>query len=308
MSPTLSPGRSIVMLAAAMFLVCSVFAGAADSRDKSKGDEGDRRVAKLGRVRVHYRSFGKGEEALVFVHGWTCDWSFWREQIPAFSKQARVIALDLPGHGESDRPPEKSAYTMDSFARAVEAVMRDAKVRRAVLVGHSMGTPVVRQFYRLFPERTLALVFVDGSLWPFAPRDMTESFLAPLRANYAEAARPMIEGLVRPMHSAEQRERVKAVMTGTPAHVGVAAMEGMMDDSLWKEDAIKVPVLAVLARSPFWQADAEQRFRRLAPDLDFYMWDGVSHFLMLDRPAEFNLALAHFLGSRKLLKAVNRKS
>ena len=289
----------MVMLAATMLLFASA---SADARGGSGVGEGDRRFAKVGRARVHYRSFGKGDEALVFVHGWTCDWTFWRAQIPAFSKQTRVIAVDLPGHGESDRPPEKSAYTMDSFARAVEAVMRDAKVRRAVLVGHSMGVPVVRQFYRLFPERTLGLVFVDGSLWPFAPRAMTESFLAPLRANYPEAVRPMVEGMVRPMHSADERERVKAVMLATPAHVGVAAMEGMMDDSLWKEDAIKVPALAVLARSPFWPADPEARFRRLAPDLDFHMWEGVSHFLMMDRPTEFNLTLSLFLGSRKLLQ------
>lgn len=290
--------RFAFALAATLLLLCS---SSAEAWGRSKADEGDRRFAKLGDARVHYRSFGKGEEALVFVHGWTCDWTFWRAQIPAFSKQARVLAVDLPGHGESDRPPDKSAYTMEAFARGVEAAMRDAKVRRAVLVGHSMGTPVVRQFYRLFPEKTLALVFVDGSLWPFAPRAASEAFLAPMRADYPRARAQMLEGMLRPMHSDAERERVKASMMRTPAHVAVAAMEALLDEANFKEDAIKVPALAVLARSPFWAADAEQRFRRLAPDLEFRLWDGVSHFLMLDKPEEFNRTLNDFLTRRKLL-------
>lgn len=306
MSKNAARVRLNVLMSVTLLVLCAAFAGPAEARDKSV--EGEKRFAKSGGVRVHYRSFGKGDEAVVFVHGWTCDWTFWRAQIPAFSKTTRVIAVDLPGHGESDRPEDKSAYTMDSFARAVEAAMRDAKVKRAVLVGHSMGTPVVRQFYRLYPEKTLALVFVDGSLWPFAPRAASEAFLAPMRADYQRAAAPMIEGMLRPMLSDAERERIKALMMRTPGHVAVAAMEGMMDESNWKEDAIKVPALAVIARSPFWQADAEQRFRRLAPDLDFRMWEGVSHFLMLDKPDEFNRELSDFLTRRKLLKAVKRQS
>jgi pimeloyl-ACP methyl ester carboxylesterase len=295
----LSPTRLSLLLTAAVLLLCPLLAAA---RGRAEGDEGEKRFAKHGASRVHYRSFGKGSEALVFVHGWTCDWTFWRGQIPAFSKSMRVLALDLPGHGLSDAPREKSAYTMDAFARAVEAVMRDAGVSRAVLVGHSMGTPVVRQFYRLFPDKTLALVFVDGSLWPFAPRAASEAFLAPLRADFAAAARPMVEGMAKPMLSDGARRHVTETMLRTPAHVAVAAMEGMLDEANWKEDSIRVPALAVVARSPFWPADTEQRFRRLAPVLDFQMWEGVSHFLMMDKPAEFNLALSTFIGSRKLLR------
>src|SRR6185503_11087712 len=113
------------------------------------------RWAKLDGNRVHYKSYGKGRDALVFVHGWTCDMSFWSDQIPAFVNQTRVIAIDLPGHGKSDKPD--ITYSMDLFARAVDAVLKDAGVARAVLVGHSMGTPVIREFYRKYPEKTIGL-------------------------------------------------------------------------------------------------------------------------------------------------------
>src|SRR5688572_16978003 len=112
--------------------------------------------------RVRYESVGSGREAIVLVHGWSGDTSVWRFQVPELAKRARVIAFDLPGHGASDKP--ETAYSMDFFAGAVEAVMLDAGVDRAVLVGHSMGTPIIRRFLRHYPDKTLALVAVDGAL------------------------------------------------------------------------------------------------------------------------------------------------
>jgi pimeloyl-ACP methyl ester carboxylesterase len=300
----MSINRSIVRAACAVAVVlCAAVSSAprAGSAGEQKTRAGRSRFAKFENMRVHYTDAGKGDEALVFVHGWACNLDFWRMQAPAFAAKSRVIAVDLPGHGESDKP-QQVAYTMDLFARAVEAVMRDAGVKRAVLVGHSMGTPVVRQFYRRFPDKTLALVSVDGALRPFAPRAMMEQFIAPLRGGgYREGSARMVEGMLQPVKSEALRAEIKAAMLATPAHVGLGAMEAMMDESIYKEDPIRVPLLAVLARSPFWAADNEQFFRKLAPDLDYRMWDGVSHFLMMEKPDEFNRALAEFLAARRLL-------
>src|SRR5262249_13048164 len=88
------------------------------------------KFAKLGENRIHYKSLGEGKTALVFVHGWSCDMTFWRHQVGALNGKVRVILVDLPGHGQSDRP--KIEYTMDLFARAVDAVLTDAGVDDAV--------------------------------------------------------------------------------------------------------------------------------------------------------------------------------
>jgi pimeloyl-ACP methyl ester carboxylesterase len=98
------------------------------------------------------------------------------------------------------------------------------------------------------------------------------------------------------------REQIKTSMLSTPQSVAISAMEGMADESIWKQDKIDVPVLAILAKSPFWPPDNEQFFRDLVPRLDYQMWDGVSHFLMMDKPKEFNEALAAFLSNNKLLR------
>lgn len=257
------------------------------------------RFATFDGIKVHYQTSGKGQEALIFVHGWTCNTNFWRGQTSAFPG-VRVIAVDLPGHGRSDKP--QTDYTMAYFARSIEAVMRDARVTSAVLVGHSMGTPVVRQFYRLYPEKTRALVFVDGGLHPFAPKEQTEQFTALLRANYKAAAQPMIDGMLSPIKDEKLKVEIRTAMLATPDYVAISAMLGMTDEKLYEKDPIKVPVLAVLAKSPFWQADTEQFLRSVAPNLEFHMWDNVSHFLMMEKPQEFNRTLQAFLVKNKLLK------
>jgi pimeloyl-ACP methyl ester carboxylesterase len=259
------------------------------------------KYAKLDGSRVHYKSSGRGREALVFVHGWTCNMSFWHDQVPAFEGKQRVILIDLPGHGQSDKP--QVAYTMDLFARAVDAVLRDARIDRAVLVGHSMGTPVIREYYRKYPRKTLGLVIVDGPLRAFGDKKMMETFIAPLRGpDFKEQAGRFIDGMLGPQVTPALREQIKTSMLSTPQSVAISAMEGMADESIWKQDKIDVPVLAILAKSPFWPPDTEAFFRDLAPGMDYQMWDGVSHFLMMEKPKDFNEALAAFLSKNKLLK------
>lgn len=258
------------------------------------------KFAELNSTQIHYVTEGKGQDAIILVHGWGCRLTHWRDQIPELSKRARVIALDLPGHGFSDKPETK--YDMDFFAAAIDAVMKDAGVERAVLVGHSMGTPVVRQFYRKYPKKTLALVIVDGGLRPFGTKEQREHFMAPLRGpNYKEAVANM-SGVMTATLSDADKGRVKTSFEATPQHVLVSAMDAMGDDALYATDKINVPVLAILAKSPFWPADTEQFLRGLAPDLDYQMWDGVSHFLFMEKPKEFNAAVIAFVDKKKLLK------
>ena len=144
-------------------LVGSVaLAAVAPAQDANPLAAAKSKFAMLAGHKIHYKSLGDGKTALVLVHGWSCDMTFWEEQVPALAGKIRLVLIDLPGHGKSDK--RKIDYTMDLFARGVEAVLADAGVERAVLAGHSMGTPVVRQYYRLHPKKTAALIAVDGAL------------------------------------------------------------------------------------------------------------------------------------------------
>lgn len=289
-----APLRWCAALLLALMLAPAAFAEKSAPKGKS-------RFTKLDGARIHYVNYGKGREALVLIHGWTSNLEFWRDQIPDLAKRNRVIAIDLPGHGLSDKP--QITYSMDLFARAVEAVMRDAKVDRAVLMGHSMGTPIARQFYRKYPQKTLAIVIADGALRPFADRKTMEGMIAGFRGpNYKVAAGQMLTAISGPYLSAEDRERIKVSFENTPQHVVVGAMEGMADDSIWGPDKINVPVLAIMAKLPFYPPNIEELSRAIVPNLDFQMWENAGHFLMMEKPRQFNDAVIAFLDKNALLK------
>lgn len=257
------------------------------------------RSVQLDGAKVHYTDYGTGENTLLFVHGWSCDESFWAGQAPALGGKFRVITIDLPGHGQSEQT--RGPYTMDLYARAIDAVLQDAKVKSATLVGHSNGTPVVRQFYRKFPEKTRALVIVEGGLRSFGDKATMEKFVARLKApNYEENAGRLIDSMTSPIQDAALREKIKSTMLRTPQSVAASEFEATLDPELWRPDKISVPVLMILAKQPAWTAEYEQFARGLAPELDYQVWEGVSHFLMMEKPEQFNGAVVAFLEKHKL--------
>ncbi|HEY8504536.1 MAG TPA: alpha/beta hydrolase [Gemmataceae bacterium] len=259
------------------------------------------KFAAFGDKKVHYKSLGEGKTALVFVHGWCCDHSVWHHQAAALSGKVRMLFVDLPGYGKSDRPDGDP--TMDVFARGIDAVLRNAGVERAVLAGHSMGTPVVRQFYRLFPEKTKALVFVDGALRPTVQSEAeAEKFLSMFtEENFREAAPKFLTAMLPPDAPASMREHLERLVSGTDPRVAVRSMRAMFDEKLWKDDPVKVPAQALMAKSPFWTEDYKKFARKLVPGLDYREFDGVGHFLFMEKPEEFNAALVEFLKKQGVL-------
>ena len=90
---------------------------------------------------IAYETHGAGELALVFIHGWSCDRAYWREQLPHFAEDYKVVAIDLAGHGASG--DERESYSMENFGADVAAVVDHLGLERVVLIGHSMGGLVI---------------------------------------------------------------------------------------------------------------------------------------------------------------------
>jgi len=253
-------------------------------------------------AKVHYESYGTGKEAIVFIHGWTCDLTFWRGQAPVYEKH-RALLIDLPGHGQSDKPEVK--YTQERFASAIDAVMRDAGVERAVLVGHSMGTPVILTFLRLFPAKVKAVVMVDGAIPP-APKDeaaraANEARMKPFIEQFRgpsgkQQATMMIASMFSDKTTPAQRDEIRTKMLATPQYVSASAMEGMFGmQPLKPGETFKVPAMAIMVATPA-RANYEAQLREIFPNLRKYeAWEGSGHFLMMESPDRFNKALEDFL-------------
>jgi hypothetical protein len=141
---------------------------------------------------------------------------------------------------------------------------------------------------------------VDGALVPFGPRDQVDKFFEPLFKDYKNGAAGFIDGMLEPA-DAKVKPFIRESMLATPDFVAQSAMKLMLDDAYATHTTISVPLLAVMAPSPFWPPDLEARYKAIAPKLEFQAWSGVSHFLQMERPAMFNGQVKGFIIRNKLL-------
>ncbi|MCX6294607.1 MAG: alpha/beta hydrolase [Bacteroidetes bacterium] len=116
--------------------------------------------AEFKKSKIHYTDTGKGR-VLVLLHGFLGSHEVWSEFVKKLSKKFRVIAIDLPGHGES--PSIGYYHSMELLAQGVKAVLDKAGVRRYIITGHSLGGYVALTFAELFPENVSGLCLFNST-------------------------------------------------------------------------------------------------------------------------------------------------
>lgn len=250
-------------------------------------------AAAIDGAKLNWAVSGKGEITLVFVHGWTCDSSTWDRQVPAIARRYQVVTLDLPGHGKSGSPKD-GKFSMDLFAKTVEIVRREVKADKIVLVGHSMGTPVIRQYARLFPQHVAALVLVDGTVVDAKAAAGMAGFSDRFKGPDAGKTRiEVIHSMLTPAASPELQAKIEKMMTAAPDTTAAGAMAAMADPAIWTEDPINVPVLGIYADKS--QLGNRELLAKVFPSIEYHEIPRTDHFLMLEKPEEFNRILLEFL-------------
>lgn len=116
-------------------------------------------------VRVRYRDTGSGPP-LVLVHGFLVDSSCWSLVTPALAAKHRVIAIDLPGFGASERPRDWP-YTREAFSEVVRDLLAGLDIPRAHIAGHSLGGAVAATLAADFPEVVDRLAIINALAYPF---------------------------------------------------------------------------------------------------------------------------------------------
>lgn len=111
-------------------------------------------------VKIHYVTRGTGP-LLVLLHGFPDFWYTWRAQIPELSKRYQVVALDLRGYNESDKPEGVEAYRMETLVGDVAATLAHFHAEKAVIVGHDWGGAIAWSFAMRHPERTEKLIVLN---------------------------------------------------------------------------------------------------------------------------------------------------
>lgn len=247
-------------------------------------------------IKLVYDSYGTGSSAVVYIHGWTCSRALWAHQRPLYTRY-RSILVDLPGHGETDKP--EIDYNHELFARSVKAVLDSEGVSCAVFVAHSMGGPVATMFLWLFPDTVAGIVYLD-SFWRVPESYLTNEERARLvqwRSNDTNF-QAKIEELLTAATSAATRKAVFSVMLATPTHVRSSAVSaGAHPHAVPWEKTSHVPAIHLAARDA-WH---DGYWKHHLPKLEIREFTGLSHFLHMDDPETINSAIEAFVIKSKLL-------
>jgi pimeloyl-ACP methyl ester carboxylesterase len=244
-------------------------------------------------VPIHYRAEGSGGTALVFVHGWSCDGGYWKNQVPYFSSRYLVVTLDLAGHGASGLGRKK--WTIEAYADDVKAVVEKLGLTRVVLIGHSMSGPVTVEAARKMPGRVVALIPVDTlqDLSEKPDPEAWEGILQSMREDFRSATTDFVHKLFPEGADPALVNRVASAMAAAPPNIAIATIESLSRYDIRPALAqLKVPIRCI--NGDKWPTEME-RSRKAYPRYDAVILPGLGHFPMLEAPKIFN---------EKLLNAV----
>jgi pimeloyl-ACP methyl ester carboxylesterase len=237
-------------------------------------------------VPIKYEVHGDGAPALVLIHGWSCDRSYWAEQVGPLSEHYKVVTIDLGGHGDSGMGRED--WTIDSFGADVAAVIGALDLQSVVLVGHSMGGDVIVQAARRMRERVRLLIMVDTykQLGMPSTDEEIDAFVAQLEADFPTVT----EGFVRGMFPADAEpalvDRVALDMASAPPAVALSSVRSSFRHAREVTGLIEQLRIPVVAINP---DDAPTDMASMAKyGVDVEIMPGVGHFLMMDDPEGFN--------------------
>ncbi|MDX6577822.1 MAG: hypothetical protein QOE96_3775 [Blastocatellia bacterium] len=236
---------------------------------------------------IHYDVSGEGDVALVFVHGWCCDRTYWNSQVKHFASKYTVVTLDVAGHGESGHGRRK--WTVAAFGEDIVAVVDQLLLKTVLLIGHSAGGQWIVEAARHLSTRVIGLVGVDT--WhnveqTFEVARIVE-LLAPFRFNFTEAAQAHAREMFLPTSDSTLVARVVDGMSAASPRMAIDAREEALRTYHNLPKAlmdVKAPRMAINSKD-FRYTNFEVAHRY---GIEVVLVSGVGHFLMMEKPEEFN--------------------
>ncbi len=245
-------------------------------------------------IKLAYDDQGAGKPAFVFVHGFTCDRSFFSPQVAHFARLHRVISVDLRGHGESDKP--KGSYPINAYADDIAHIIDHLELGKVVAVGHSMGADTVLQLAASYPDHVTAIVMMDPDPFVF-PSEVRKGYEAIAKAFEAGNQEPWRQQITTQgfLSTSDRKlvEDVTTVMMAASSHVAASAFHGILEfDGKALAEHCKVPALHLAPMSP---SNPPHLMSEWLPSVVNGLVVGAGHFIQLEVPDQVNAMIEGFL-------------
>jgi pimeloyl-ACP methyl ester carboxylesterase len=238
---------------------------------------------------IAYDIRGAGEKAVVLVHGWSSHRGIWYRQLDPLAADYRVVTVDLAGHGASGK--DRDDWSIEALAGDVAELVRQLDLDPVVLVGHSMGGPVVLAAAAQMPERVAGVVGVDTlhDVEFERPDAEWKRWLGAFEEDFAPACRRLVGSMFPEGTDETLVARTVDDICDADPDIAMALMRDLRRlDQAVLMDAVDAPIRLINADALPTDLEAN---RRHAVDIDVVVMEGVGHFPMIEQPEAFNAQL-----------------
>ena len=283
--------RMLLIMTCLAFLAGPAFAQDNDTKPTKKTIKAEDGTPIVCEVR------GKGDTALVFIHGWCGDHEYWKNQVDEFAPNYRIVALDQAGHGESGK--DRKEWKVSDLARDVETVVKQLGLKRVILVGHSMGGPVALMAAKRMPGTVVAVIGVDTlqNADYKMPEDTAKQFLQMFETNFGATVGGMFGSMLNAQVDPELKKWLGNKAAAQDQKMAVGLMRDMLPldtPTLFKE--AKVPVRCINSAGGYqFHRPTDAEINKKYCDFNVVTIADVGHYPMLEKPEEFNKKLAEVL-------------
>jgi pimeloyl-ACP methyl ester carboxylesterase len=235
---------------------------------------------------------GAGDPALLFLHGWCGNRSFFAAQFDHFRETHRVVSVDLPAHGTSDVPQE---YAIEAFADQVAELASGLRLGSSVVFGHSIGAMVALALAQRSPDLVGAVALIDP---PPLSKEVWKGFSAQLISSFEgpdgpAGRRQFVEQMFLSTDDPERRSRIIETMTSVPNDIAIPLVRAIAAfDGMAALRECEVPLLMISSAVP---TNDSASLLDANSTMTIGQTVGAGHFLMLEVPDQVNPMIERFL-------------
>jgi pimeloyl-ACP methyl ester carboxylesterase len=261
----------------------------------------DSKKARIGKVEISYYDEGKGKP-MILIHGFAGSKKYWDKIIPQLATENRVIAIDLPGHGDSGM--SKDRYDIEAMAETIKELLDHLGVHKVTMFGHSLGGYITLAFAEAYPQYLIGFSLVHSTANP----DSEEAKEA--RENNAkkiqqEGAESFVDGLSKKLFSPENTE-VNAKEIDETVKIGlktsekglVSALMAMKDrpDRNQVLEETELPVI-LIAGEQDQIIPPEKTFTVSRQNIEKKVIQNAGHMSMYEQPEKLVKVMKDFLAT-----------
>jgi len=263
-------------------------------------------TAKVNNTTIAYNQYGKGDTTLLFVHGWCINKEYWNDQSKYFSDKYKVVTVDLPGFGRSDK--NRTEWTFEKYTEDINEFIKAEKLNNVILIGHSMSGDILLLMDTNYPESVIGIVGIDNLKRPgekFSEEEskQVEGFFAMMDSSFSGTVEVYTKGnLFTPSADTSIVNRVIKDFKNNDSVIAIKVLRSLFDVSQKEKEMmqqLKHTLYLVNSDPDTTHIDSLKKYCKASAEVVYV--HGTGHYPMIEKPAEFNSAL------EKVIRMIGKK-